>query len=148
VSAGVRPYLRLAVDSGWLPATLAADRRAGDRPATRPVRSRAGFRRCCTATHQLKQRRQHAPPAPPWSTRPHTLDNPEVDLALVDYFQAGTRRAVFDGYRAVRPIDPGFAQRQDLWRLFGYLAVVTVAGSTAFGRTYLDGWPASSGTYR
>jgi len=56
--------------------------------------------------------------------------------------------AVFDGYRAVRPIDPGFAQRQDLWRLFGYLAVVTVAVLTAFGRTYLDRLAGIVRTYR
>jgi hypothetical protein len=37
------------------------------------------------------------------------------------------------------PIDTGFAQRRELWRLFGYVAVVTVDGQKPFGRRILTG---------
>lgn len=53
--------------------------------------------------------------------------NPEMDLAYVDYFQP-VPEAVFEGYRELRSIDPGFPARRDLWRIYGYLAIVTVEG--------------------
>jgi protein-ribulosamine 3-kinase len=53
--------------------------------------------------------------------------HPEYDLANVDYFEP-VPADVFDGYRAVRPIDPGFAERRHLWRLAAHLAVVSVGG--------------------
>ncbi|WP_433211016.1 fructosamine kinase family protein [Dactylosporangium sp. CS-047395] len=53
--------------------------------------------------------------------------HPEADLALVDYF-APVPAALFDGYREVRPIEEGFAERKELWRLHGYLAVIAVEG--------------------
>jgi fructosamine-3-kinase len=62
--------------------------------------------------------------------------HPEVDLALLDYFWPVPDDA-FDGYRDVAAIDPGFPSRRDLWRLPGYLAVVTVDGANPFGRRYL-----------
>jgi len=62
--------------------------------------------------------------------------HPEVDLALLDYFEP-VPGEVFDAYREVAPIDPGFWDRRELWRLFGYLAVIAVAGLTDFGRPYL-----------
>jgi len=55
--------------------------------------------------------------------------NPEIDLAFIDYFQPAPDD-VFDGYREEMPIDPGFFQRRDLWRVSGYLAAVTVEGSS------------------
>ena len=60
----------------------------------------------------------------------------EIDLALVDYFDP-VPEDVFDAYREIVPIDTGFAQRRELWRLFGYLAVVTVDGHKPFGRRML-----------
>lgn len=54
--------------------------------------------------------------------------SPEIDLALVDYFQPAPE-AVFDGYREILPIAPGFAERRDLWRIPACLAVVTVGGA-------------------
>jgi len=68
--------------------------------------------------------------------------NPEMDLAFVDYFQP-VPDDVFDGYREVLPIDPGFAQRRDLWRIWGYLAAVTVEGPA-----YLDRLVGALRTYR
>jgi fructosamine-3-kinase len=52
----------------------------------------------------------------------------EVDLALVDYFEP-VPDVVFDAYREILPIDPGFAERRDLWRVSGYLATVAVDGA-------------------
>jgi len=62
--------------------------------------------------------------------------HPEVDLALLDYFEP-VPGEVFDAYRDVAPIDPGFMERRELWRLLGYLAVVALAGLTEFGRPFL-----------
>jgi hypothetical protein len=56
--------------------------------------------------------------------------------ALVDYFTP-VPNEVFDAYREVAPLDCGFWQRRELWRLFGYLAVITVDGTSAFGRPFL-----------
>ncbi len=59
--------------------------------------------------------------------------NPEVDLASVDYFQA-VPQDVFDGYAEELPIDAGFRERRDLWRVWGYLAAVAVEGPSHLGR--------------
>lgn len=60
----------------------------------------------------------------------------EIDLALVDYFNPVPDH-VFEAYQDIAPIDPGFAKRRELWRMFGYLAVVTVDGHKPFGRRIL-----------
>lgn len=54
--------------------------------------------------------------------------HPEMDLAYIDYFEP-VSQAVFDGYQEALPIDPGFWERRDLWRIWGYLAAVTVEGT-------------------
>jgi fructosamine-3-kinase len=54
--------------------------------------------------------------------------NPEVDLAALDSFQP-VPEDVFDGYREELPIDPGFWERRDLWKVCQFLAAVTVEGS-------------------
>ena len=59
--------------------------------------------------------------------------NPEMDLAYVDYFQP-VPDDVFDGYREELPIDLGFQERRDLWRMWGYLAAVTVEGPVHMDR--------------
>jgi protein-ribulosamine 3-kinase len=59
--------------------------------------------------------------------------HPEMDLAYIDYFQP-VPDEVFDGYRDELPIDPGFWGRRGLWRIWGYLAAVTVEGSGHLGR--------------
>jgi fructosamine-3-kinase len=51
--------------------------------------------------------------------------HPEYDLALLDYFQP-VPDEVFAAYREVLPIDPGFSERRDLWRVYAYLAIVTL----------------------
>jgi fructosamine-3-kinase len=57
--------------------------------------------------------------------------HPEMDLAYVDYFQP-VPDDVLNTYGEELPIDPGFPERRDLWRIYGYLATVEVEG-----RTYL-----------
>jgi protein-ribulosamine 3-kinase len=59
--------------------------------------------------------------------------NPEMDLALIDYFQT-VPDDVFDGYQDELSIDPGFWERRDLWRVWGYLGCVTVDGSRYLGK--------------
>ncbi len=59
--------------------------------------------------------------------------NPEMDLAHIDYFQP-VPPDVFDGYREELPIDPGFLERREMWRMWGYLAVVSVEGGSYLGR--------------
>jgi protein-ribulosamine 3-kinase len=59
--------------------------------------------------------------------------NPEMDLAAIDYWQP-VPQDVFDGYRDELIIDPGFWERRDLWRVWAYLAAVTVEGQTHLGR--------------
>jgi protein-ribulosamine 3-kinase len=58
--------------------------------------------------------------------------NPEMDIAYVDYFEP-VPDDVFIGYQEILPIDPGFDERRDLWRIYGYLAIVEVEGES-----YLD----------
>ncbi|WP_433052560.1 fructosamine kinase family protein [Dactylosporangium sp. CS-033363] len=70
--------------------------------------------------------RSAKPRSPTWCRA--SYGHPEADLALVDYF-APVREALFDGYREVQAIEEGFAQRKELWRLHGYLAVVDVEGA-------------------
>jgi fructosamine-3-kinase len=53
--------------------------------------------------------------------------NPEIDLALLDSFQP-VPEDVFNGYRDELPIDPGFPERKDLWRIPLYLAAVALEG--------------------
>jgi fructosamine-3-kinase len=59
--------------------------------------------------------------------------NPEMDLAYIDYFQP-VPDDVFDGYRDELSIDPGFWERRSLWRIWGYLAAVTVEGTGYLAR--------------
>lgn len=54
--------------------------------------------------------------------------HPEIDLAYVDYFQP-VPDDLFDGYLEEMPINPGFSERRDLWRISGYLAAVAAEGS-------------------
>jgi protein-ribulosamine 3-kinase len=54
--------------------------------------------------------------------------HPEMDLAYIDYFRP-VPADVLNAYRDVLPIDPGFPERRELWRVYGYLAVVEVEGA-------------------
>ena len=60
--------------------------------------------------------------------------HPEMDLAFVGIWCPTAPDDVFDGYRDELPIDPGFGERRDLWRVWGYLAAVTVEGGGHLGK--------------
>ena len=130
----VRPRLRSAVDAGHLPMELAdAVERLLERlpmlcgPEPRP-----------TLLHGDAQQHNFVSTdagAVVIDVAPY-FGHPELDLALVDYFHA-VPDDMLHAYREIVPVDRGFEQRRELWRVFGYLAVVTVDGDTAFGRRML-----------
>jgi hypothetical protein len=45
------------------------------------------------------------------------------------------------------PVDPGFADRRELWRLHGYLGVIAVDGGGDFGRAFLPRLAAAAAQY-
>ena len=53
----------------------------------------------------------------------------EMDLAYVDYFHP-VPDDLFIGYEELVPIDPGFWERRELWRIYGYLAIVEADDAT------------------
>lgn len=55
--------------------------------------------------------------------------NPEMDLAYIDFFQP-VPEEVLVGYREEMPVDAGFHERRELWRIYGYLAAVEVEGAS------------------
>jgi fructosamine-3-kinase len=55
--------------------------------------------------------------------------HPEIDLALVDYFHP-VPADVLDAYREIAPLEDGFVERRDLWRIGVDLACVTVDAVT------------------
>ncbi len=59
--------------------------------------------------------------------------HPEMDLTYIDYFQP-VPKDVLEAYQEEIPIDPGFRERRDLWRIWGYLAAVTVEGPMHSGK--------------
>ena len=59
--------------------------------------------------------------------------HPEIDLAYVDYFHP-MPEDVFLGYQEILPIDPGFHERRELWRIYGYLAIVEIEGTPYLGK--------------
>ncbi|GAB3915907.1 hypothetical protein GCM10011575_23140 [Microlunatus endophyticus] len=61
--------------------------------------------------------------------------HPELDLALLDYFSPVPPQT-WEAYREIRAIDPGFAERRELWRIFAYLAILTVDDGGDFGRAF------------
>jgi fructosamine-3-kinase len=53
--------------------------------------------------------------------------HPEMDLAVVDFF-VPVSDELFEGYREMASLDPGFVERRDLWRIPVWLAMVEVDG--------------------
>lgn len=128
----IAPMLRAAVDSGHLPLDLAA---RVERLVPRLPGLCAPEPRPSLLHGDAQQNNFFATPtgAVVIDAAPY-FGHPEIDLALLDYF-APVSSVVFDAYREVAPIDPGFAGRR--WRIFAYLAVVAVDGQRSFGRRYL-----------
>lgn len=121
----IEPWLRAAVDSGRLPAELAKQvEQIGGRLAELcgpPVQP--------TLLHGDAHQNNFLSTA----HGPVLIDpavyygHPEVDLAYVDFF-APVSDELFAGYQELTPIDPGFAERRDLWRTHAWLAMVAVDG--------------------
>jgi fructosamine-3-kinase len=128
------PLLRTAVDSGHLPPEVAA---GVERVISRLPDLCGPDPRPALLHGDAQQNNFVSTPAGavPIDVAPY-FGHPEVDLALVDYFEP-VPATLFDAYRERRAIDPGFAERRELWRLHGYLAVVAVDGAGTFGRRYL-----------
>jgi len=59
--------------------------------------------------------------------------HPEMDLAHIDYFEA-VPADLFVGYQEEAPIEPGFWERRDLWRIPTDLAIVSVDGPGYIGK--------------
>jgi fructosamine-3-kinase len=128
------PHLRLAADSGHLPARL-ADRVTGlisRLPALAGPEPRPALLHGDAQQHNFVSTPAGAVPV---DAAPY-FGHPELDLALLGYFDPVPRH-VFDGYTELRPIDGGFPERRELWRLFAYLAVLSAAGGTPLGRQFL-----------
>lgn len=125
------PALRSATDSGHLPETVGhgVSRLIGRLPEL------CGPQPQPSLLHGDAQQNNFVGAAP-IDMAPY-YGHPEVDLALIDYFTP-VPDAVFDAYRDVAPIDTGFASRRELWRLPGYLAVVTADGGSPFGRPFVS----------
>jgi fructosamine-3-kinase len=128
------PYLRLAVDAGHLPLELATgvERLIGRLPTLCGPGPRPTLLHGDAQHHNFVST---AAGAVVVDAAPY-FGHPEIDLALVDYFFP-VPEDVFRAYSEIESIDPGFAQRRELWRLFAYLGVVTVDGDKPFGRRFL-----------
>jgi fructosamine-3-kinase len=62
--------------------------------------------------------------------------HPELDLALLGYFTP-VPNATFAAYAEVQPIAADFEERRELWRIFAYLAVLSVDPGGDFGRSFI-----------
>jgi fructosamine-3-kinase len=128
------PMLRLAVDSGHLPPDLASrierlmgrlDALCGHDPTPTLLHGDAQANNfVSTASGAV-----FIDPAPFYG-------HPEYDLALVDCY-APVPDTLFDAYREFSPIDAGFEERRELWRLHAFLAVIAVEGASDFGRRFV-----------
>ena len=141
----LEPMLRTAVDSGYLPPALAA----GVEEVAARLPALAGPEPRPSLLHgDAQQNNFVSTPAGAVVIDPAPyFGHPEADLALVGYFQP-VPDEVFQTYRDIAPIDHGFPERRELWRLHAYLAVIAVNGEGPFGRRYLDRLAAAVRSYR
>jgi len=125
------PGLRLAIEAGHLPREVA---RAVERLIER-LPGLCGPRVMPTLLHgDAQQNNWISTESGAVAIDPAVYyGHPEMDLAYVDYFEP-VPDEVLDGYREVLAVDPGFAERRDLWRIWGYLAAVTVEGAAWLDR--------------
>ena len=116
----VLPRLRSAVDSGHLPSDVAVEVErlrwtecpvsAGQKPRPSLLHGDAqlnNFMSCASGAVVID-------PAP-------YFGHPELDLALIEHFET-VPKSVLEAYQEVLTIDPEFADRRVLWRIFSYLA--------------------------
>ena len=129
----VAPSLRLAVGSGNLPAALAAStERVIDRLRAGSVGGQEP--QPCLLHGDAQQNNFICAPqsAVVIDACPY-FGHPEIDLALIDYFEP-ISPIVFKAYREIRPIDDGFAERRELWRIFCYLTMIAIDGQNPLGQ--------------
>ena len=130
----ILPNLRFAVDSGHLPKRLADE----TEHLVANLASRCGPEVEPALLHGDAQQNNFVNT----STGAVFVDaapyygHPELDLALVDIFEPAAD-AVFDGYRETGTIDADFGQRRELWRIYAYLAITAVDGTSAFGQRFI-----------
>lgn len=138
------PLLRQAVNSGHLPTELAAgvDRIAarmpeigGPDPKPKLLHGDAQQNNFVTT----------ATVAVVIDAAPY-FGHPEFDLALLDFFHP-VPKDILDAYREITPIDPGFHERKQLWRLPSYLAIITVDGRGPEGRAAIENLASAISTY-
>jgi protein-ribulosamine 3-kinase len=130
----VEPMLRLACDSGQLPGRL----KAGVERTLARLPELGGTEPAPSLLHGDAQQNNFlcTPAGAVVIDAAPYFGHPELDLALLDYFEP-VPEAVFDGYRRIVPIDTGFADRRELWRIFGYLAIIACDGRNPFGRGFI-----------
>jgi protein-ribulosamine 3-kinase len=121
----IEPWLRAAIDSGRLPVEFVAQvEKLGGKLAE-----------LCGPTVQptLLHGDAHQNNFLSTAQGPVLIDpavyygHPEMDLAYVDFF-APVSDELLAGYRELAAIDPGFAERRDLWQIHAWLAMVAVDG--------------------
>jgi fructosamine-3-kinase len=139
------PCLRLAADSGHLPPGLAA----GVEKLAARLPSLCGPEPVPSLLHGDAQ--QHNFVSTPGGAvvidpAPY-FGHPEIDLALLGYFDP-VPGDVLEAYQDMLPVDGGFAGRRELWRLFGYLAVIAEAGGGSFRRRFLGRLASALRRYR
>jgi len=135
----LEPALRMAVASGHVPVELA---RQVERVVAR-LPDLCGPAVTPTLLHGDAQQNNYI------STErgPVVIDpavyygHPEQDLAFLDIWQS-VPEDVLAAYREELPIDAGFGERRDLWRIYGYLGGVAVEGPG-----YLPGLAAAVAKY-
>jgi protein-ribulosamine 3-kinase len=134
----VRPLLKIAVDSGNLSAelTLGVERVIDRLPDLHDPRARPSLLHGDAQQNNFLCTPDHTPGGAVVIDACPYFGHPEVDLALVDLFDP-VPAEVFSGYREIRPIEPGFAGRRELWRIFAYLAVIGGDVQNPFGRQHL-----------
>jgi protein-ribulosamine 3-kinase len=121
----IEPWLQAGVDSGRLPTTL----------ITQVEKVGRRLEELCGPTVQptLLHGDAHQNNFLSTAQGPVLIDpavyygHPEMDLAYVDFF-APVPDELFAGYRELAPIEPGFAERRDLWLIHAWLAMVAVDG--------------------
>jgi fructosamine-3-kinase len=62
--------------------------------------------------------------------------HPELDLALVDYFTP-VPSELFAAYSELNPIDAGFHDRRELWRVFAYIGILQRRRCQPMGRSFV-----------
>lgn len=129
------PYLRAAVDSGHLPAQVAA---GVERTASRG-QDLCGPEPVPALLHGDAQQNNFVSTssgAVLVDVAPY-FGHPEVDLAAIDIFTP-VPPTVIEAYLELLPLDPDFGSRRELWRTPAYLAVIAVDGASRFGRPFVE----------